>query len=341
MPISIFKPTIKRRDMDAVLTSLVEDRLGPGARSEDLVRQCSLYLEVSGGLALREYRRAVDMALDAIEVEDGQNVVISPLAPRMYYDALSARGIAIRYADVELTSACLSAKTVAKCLDQRTAACIVDSPMGYVPDLASLVDMGIPVIEDVTTSIGSNCLGRKCGSFGRYTILGLEESGMITAGGGAIVFSQTKRDLGVLRKHVDSLDKTYLLCDVNASLASAQLKAIEEFITRRRDIAAIFTRALMKGKHRSLAQEGDSENVFYSFPVVLEGGVKEAMKYARSKKVPTKEAFSETTAGMIDFADVLCPNAQALSMRCILFPLYPMLTKDQVEQIARVLSTLP
>ena len=327
--------------MDAVLTSLVEDRLGPGSQSEDLVRQCSTYLEVSGGLALREYRRAVEMTLDAVGIGEGQNVVMSPLAPRIYFDALSAREIDIRYADVELNSACLSAKTVAKCLDDRTAACLVDSPLGYVPDLPSLVDMGVPIIEDVTASVGANCLGRKLGSFGRYTILGLEETDMITAGGGALVFSQTKRDLGVLRKQADSLDKTYLLCDVNASLASAQLKAIEEFITRRRDIAAVFTRALMKGKHRSLTQEGDSENVFYAFPAILEGGVKEAMKYARSKTVPTKEAFLETTAGMIDLTDVSCPNAQMLSMRCILFPLYPMLTKEQVEQIARVLSTLP
>ncbi len=327
--------------MDAVLTSLVEDQIGPGERSQELARQCSEYLDVSGGLAFREYRRAVEMALDGLEIESGQNVVISPLSPRMYFDVLEAKGVVVRFADVDSNTGCLLAKTVAECVDDRTAACVVDSPMGYAPDMPGLADLGIPLIEDVTASIGANSLGRKCGSFGRFSILGLEESHMITAGGGALVLSQTKRDLGQLRKHAESLDRTYLLCDINASLASVQLKAIEEFITRRRDIATIFTRALMKGRHRSMVQEGESENVFYSFPVILENDVRGAMKYARSRKVPTKQAFSETIAGMVPFEEISCPNAHALSMRCILFPLYPMLTKDQIEQIAKVLSTLP
>ena len=37
----------------------------------------------------------------------------------------------------------------------------------------------------------------------------------------------------------------------------------------------------------------------------------------------------------------VCPNAHALFLRCVFFPLYPLLTKDQIDRVARVLSTLP
>lgn len=327
--------------MDAVLTSLVEEQLGPGDKAQEFARQCAFYLDVSGGLALREYRRAVELAIDALEIDNGECVIMSPLAPRVYMDVLASRGIRILYGDVESETACISAKAAEALMDQNPAACIVDSPLGYVPELGKLSELGVPIIEDITANIGAHFLGRKCGGYGRFAILSLEAPHIITAGGGALVVSQTKKDLGALRKAAESLDSTYLLCDMNAALAMVQLKSIEEFIGRRRDIAAIYTRALMKGKHKSLVQEGDSENVFYSFPVLLESGVRDAMKYARSKKIPTAEAFSEVTAGFIDFEEINCPNAQALYMRCIVFPLYPMLSKDQIEQISRVLSTLP
>jgi perosamine synthetase len=40
-------------------------------------------------------------------------------------------------------------------------------------------------------------------------------------------------------------------------------------------------------------------------------------------------------------AAVHCPNARSLVLRCLLFPLYPMLGKRDVEAVCRVLSTLP
>ena len=46
--IATFKPTIKRRDMDAVLNCLVSEEIGPGELSATLVKQLSSYLGISG-----------------------------------------------------------------------------------------------------------------------------------------------------------------------------------------------------------------------------------------------------------------------------------------------------
>ena len=341
MPISTFRPTIKRRDMDAVLSSLVDDRIGPGPISQDFVNECATYAGASGGMALREYRRAVEVVFDAMEIGGGSTLVMSPLAPPVYRDVISERGIKALYADVDPNTGCISAEAVEAYMDAGPAACLVDSPAGFAPDLNSLTDLGMPVIEDVSTSLGGHCLSRKCGSYGRYTVISLEVRHMITAGGGAVILAGTKRDLSVLKQAAQTLDSTYMLPDLNASLAGAQLKHIEEFIERRRDIAGVYTRSIAKGKHRTFVQVGDAENVYYSFPVVLDGGVKDAVKYAQSKRVMATRAFEDTANFWSERGGPSCPNAHALFLRCVFFPLYPLLTKGQIDRVARVLSTLP
>ena len=327
--------------MDAVLTSLVDNQIGPGTVSDGFIRQASEYVDAAGGIALREYRRAVELVFMSMGITNGQAVVVSPLAPKTYHSVMTDLGIEPLFADVDPNTGCLTAETIEKYLERRPAACIVDSPMGFVPESIEIAELGIPVIEDISFSIGAICSGRKRGSFGDYCVLSLEAPDIITAGGGALVVTRTKRDLSIIKKSSLSLDETALLSDMNAALALIQLKHIEEFIEKRRDIAAVYTKALMKGRHRTFVQDGDSENVHYSFPVILQGGVKDAMKYARSKRIITREAFADTTAGRIPIEDISCPSAHNLYLRCILFPLYPMLRKQEIDQIAKVLSTLP
>ncbi len=341
MPISIFKPTIKRRDMDAVLSCLVSEQIGPGPLSTMLVREAVAYIGIAGGFALREYKRSIELVLDAMEIGMGDAVIISPLSPSAYYDVCSRRGIRMLFADVDPHSACIDASHVEALLGENPAACVVDSPVGFVPDMNALAELNVPIIEDVTNCIGAIADGGKVGRFGRFVIIGLEEKNIITAGGGALALSQTKTDLGILRKAAVGLDQSGLLPDFNAALALTQLRNIEEFINKRRDIAQIYHRAIMKGRHRTFSQDRNSENVHFSFPVILDGSVKEVMKYARSKNIVTRETFCESILSRILTESVNCPNAQALYFRCILFPLYPMLGKANIQVISRVLSTLP
>ena len=324
-----------------MLSCLVSEQIGPGPLSTTFVREAAAYLNIAGGFALREYKRSIELVLDAMEIGMGDAVIMSPLSPSAYHDVCSRRNIRMLFADVDSQSACIDPSHVEALLGENPAACLVDSPVGFVPDMNALAELNVPIIEDVTNCVGAIADGGKAGRFGRFVIIGLEEENIITAGGGALALSQTKRDLGILRKAAVGLDQSGLLPDFNAALALTQLRNIEEFISKRRDIAQIYHSAIMKGRHRTLSQDGNSENVYFSFPVILDGGVREVMKYARSKNIVTRETFCESTFSRILTDSVNCPNAQALYLRCILFPLYPMLGRANIQEISRVLSTLP
>ena len=85
----------------------------------------------------------------------------------------------------------------------------------------------------------------------------------------------------------------------------------------------------------------DAENVLSSFPVALADGMKEVRQYALKKNVDTAPAFADTIAALEDSPAAHCANARSLVLRCLLFPLYPMLGKRDVEAVCKVLATLP
>ncbi len=57
--IKLFKPTIKRKDMDLVLSTLVDEQLGPGLMNHELSRLLCSDLEAIEAIAVRTYPRAL------------------------------------------------------------------------------------------------------------------------------------------------------------------------------------------------------------------------------------------------------------------------------------------
>jgi dTDP-4-amino-4,6-dideoxygalactose transaminase len=339
--IPIFRPSIKRKDMDAVLTCLVSDSIGHGQVAKRFAAEVSDYVGTSAGVAFREYSRAINTVFDLLELRAGDKVALSPLSPSLYLDVMVSRGLIPLYVDVDARSGCMSPAEIEKAKAQGPSVLLIASPIGFIAEMPAIAELEIPIVEDISTALGGTLGTRKCGTFGTYSILRLEEEDIITAGGGALVLSVGKKEQVALKKAAEALPPTCFLPDMNAALGSMQIAAVEQFILRRRDIAQIYSQALAKSKHKTLFQSGESDNTWFSFPVFLEGGVKEIVQYARRKGVETISAFQDTITARMDFTDLPFPNARALSLRCLLFPLYPTLGKQNITTVSKVLSTLP
>ena len=370
--ILVARPSIRRKDMDAVLSCMVTDNLGPGSLSDQLCDSVAAYLSLAGGIALRERTRAIGVALDHLGLPPGSSVVLDPLAPHSYHEQVLARGLEPVYADVQGDTVAIDPGRVGSLVEEReggehpVSVIIAQSHLGYVPALAELASLGVPLIEDVSEALGANTGEDRVGQFGRYTIVALEPDDIITAGGGCLLLAKSRSDRAALRRTADALPPDTLLPDMNAALGTIQIKEIEKYIARRAEIASVFHRALMRGKHQSLVQTGDAQNVHFGFPVIVEGSVAESAAYARKKGVETNLAFAgsaldtfgrpERGLGEVgeepdehdetpDEAHLLSeseyPHARAFLLRLVLFPLYPSLTNRETATIERVLSTLP
>ncbi len=361
--IPINRPSIRRKDMDAVLTCMVDDNIGPGDRSKELISAVSHRLGIAGGIALRERGRALALALEMLDLSHGSCIAMDPLVPAYYHDVVVKAGLVPVYVDVTGEGTCIDPRKLEPLGAGTLRAIVTHTALGYIPEMDAIGGFGIPVIEDISEGIGANTGDRPAGSYGRLVIVGMDPDGIITAGGGALLLAATKADAARLRRAADNLPADVLLPDMNAALGLTQMKQLERFIARRAELASVFARAVMRGRHTVPGQPGDGENVYYAFPVVLSGGTADVRQYARKKGVETAPAFEDSVlarygkpadmrteddpagGGMVTAGDVISesefPAAHALGLRCIRFPLYPALTGTETAIIERVLSTLP
>jgi len=357
MKIEVYSPTIRRKEMDAVLTAMVEEKIGPGERNRLLIQTAKEHLRFDFSLALRSPAVALHIALKALNVKDGQAVVISALSPRFYLQVIEDLHLTPLFCDVSPDFPCMSREMLEKTAENKRAgleicAVVVHHTLGFMPDTASITGLGFPVIEDISCSCGnyikitenkdekkaSDNAGETTKVSGNFCILGLEEKDMLTAGGGALLFSMNKRDSSTLRNYAGIADE-YCLPDINAALAVVQFKEAHRNILRRREICGAYTQASLRTRHKRFIPLSEDENNCYSFPLVLETGLKDVIVYARKKEIVVESALENTIAGAGLCEN--CPVSSSLALRTVLFPLYPRLRPQDVESVSRLIMTLP
>jgi len=341
MALPVFRPTVKRKDMDSVLSCIVSDKLGPGAISRELVSRAAHLLGHSGGAALGSAFLALSVALESLGLARGDAVVLPALAPSLWLRVLLDKGLVPLVADVDPESAAIDPQEVAKLVPRGAKAILVPHTLGIMADMEALRSHGLPVLEDASQALGGRLGEQPCGGAGDLCLLSLDPDEIVTCGGGALLLARGRQAAAAVRRIVESSPMYSQLADMNAALGISQLAALERFVLARREIAFAYSQSLLKSRHKSLLQRGDAEHVLSSFPVALKDGMKEARQYALKRNVETFPAFADTLAAREDPPAFPCPHARSLALRCLLFPLYPTLGRRDVEAVSKVLATLP
>jgi dTDP-4-amino-4,6-dideoxygalactose transaminase len=348
MKTEVYSPTIRRKEMAAVLTAMVEEKIGPGEQAKFLIQTAKEKLKFEYCLALRSPVIALQLAFKALGLEKGQGVLVSALSPLYCKRVIEDMGLVPLYCDVLSSSVCIGRETIEKALASRPegldVGCIVlHHTLGYLCDAAGIAEIGIPVIEDRSQCYGTVIEDPEeavpMANLGVFTILGLEERSMLTSGGGALLYSAIRRDATVLR-NLGDLPPEYGLPDMNAALAIVQFREAEKNLLKRREIANLYTQAIQRTRHKRFIPHGAEYNN-YAFPVILETGVKDVKTYARRKNIAVENAFDDTPVVCGIAAPERCPEAYSLSLRTVLFPLYPRLSMADAGKVAKLIMTLP
>ncbi len=343
MPIPVFKPSIRRRDMHSVLECLVTDVIGPASIAEELVDTIVKTYMFSGGAALREYVRAIEVVFGTLDLKRGDKIMISSLAPGAYGNAIKRSGLSPVLVDVIEDNACPDPDSARKALKENIRAMVIHAPLGRVPDMNFFYETGIPVVIDIGEALGAKEIDGFLGQEAAIVVLPMETDGIATTGGGTIIMAKEKACYLKMRSELNDLNPDAFLPDLNASLGIVQWRDYHKALDERRTIYEAYMQSLMKGNHRTFNSPEDElyQPVPYSFPVVVKSPMNEVRRYAGKKGVEVLPAFSGRLLEKIPTADQLCPKARSLTLSTVLFPLYPTLGKKNVQLIMKVLSTLP
>lgn len=139
--------------------------------------------------------------------------------------------------------------------------------MDQIMSIANSYD--IPVIEDAAEALGSRYKDRHMGSFGKFGILSFNGNKIITTSGGGALISDDKvliekarflstqaRDKAIHYEHSE-IGYNYRLSNVLAGIGCGQMEALEEMISRRRQLFLTYKEELEKIDGITLLAEPD------------------------------------------------------------------------------------
>jgi len=244
-------PAIGEEEIAAVAETLRSGWLTTGPRAAELERRMAEYLEAEHVLALASGTAALHLALVALGVGPGDEVITSPITWPATANVIVHSGATPVFVDVREEDLNIDPGRVAEAVTERTKAILPVDLAGQPADLDPLVELGLPVIEDAAHAAESRYRGRKVGSIADVTCFSLYATKNIAAGEGGLIstdrddVAEAVLDLRLMRRGDGSRYDIPVpgykanLSDVLAAIALCQFDKVERHAEiRRRQFAA-------------------------------------------------------------------------------------------------------
>lgn len=343
MIIQLEKPTLRRKDMDAVLQTMVDEKIGPGELTQNFVSLLKQHMgDIGYVFALRDRFHALRYALAALGIGKDSVVGVGALSPRFYIDIITSLGATVEIFDVDPETGVLSFNQIATHNANQLSALLLYEPFGNLPSDSDWQSLQLPIIEDITESLGSIYDTRRAGSIGEVVVCAFEESCVVSTAGGAAVFTNNSEVGKRLETLLEYSYPVIAMPSMNAALGVVQLSQLDKNLSKRRAILDKYRYALMKTRHQQFGIKNiDFEINGYGFVAILDSKPSLVQQFALRYEVATDLAFPETVISDSLEAFDRFPNAIPCATRGIRFPLYPFLNNQQIIQIEKVISHLP
>ncbi|TAJ07283.1 MAG: DegT/DnrJ/EryC1/StrS family aminotransferase [Nitrospirae bacterium] len=340
------RPTLGEAEAQAVASVLASGQVAQGPQTDAFERAVAELLGVRGGVAVSSGTVALEVALLALGIGPGDEVLLPTYVCVAPWLAVTRVGAIPKLVEIERRSCNIDPAAVRKALSPRTRAVIVPHLFGLPADLTALESCGIPLIEDCAQTVGALERGRRVGSVGRVTICSFYATKLLCAGEGGMVLSN---DAGLLEKgrslrtydEGDRLDPRSFnrkMTDLQAALGLVQVNRFHELAQRRAVIAARYGAALGTLGLTLPAVPDGRTHVYYRYVVRIPesaGPLDGIMQRLEGRGVQCRRPVFRPIhqyLGASGFSVSDEAHARALSL-----PIYPSLTDAEVASVIQAL----
>ena len=357
-------PDIGEEEIAEVVQTLRSGWITTGPKTKEFERRMGDYLGVKHAIAVNSCTAALHVALAAIGVGRGDEVITSPLTFCATANAVVHLGGRPVFADIgdDLN---IDPVEIERHITSRTKAIIPvhhsGQPCRMDEILACARAYNLPIIEDAAHAIGAVYHGRMVGTIGDVTAFSFYATkNMTTAEGGMIATDNDDlaEQMRLLSLHGISKDAwnrysekgkwyyeienagwKYNMTDIQAALGIPQIKKLDRFIEIRRRHADLYNNSL-KGINGVITPFEDprAKHIYHLYPLLLD-------EYNRDRFI---ENMNDNGIGCsvhfiplhlhpyyrsMGFKKGDYPNAEWVYEREVSLPLYPKMTIEDVNYV--------
>jgi len=212
-------PSFTEEESDAVRQVLLSNQVNywTGSECSEFEKEFATWANTRHAVALSNGTVALDLALKALDVGRGDEVVVTPRTFIASASAIVNAGAVPVFVDVDADSGNITAATIERVLTSRTKAIICVHLAGWPCDMDPIMALaewhGVKMIEDCAQAHGARYKGRSVGSIGHLGAWSFCQDKIMTTGGEGGMVTTNDKDLWShvwsFKDHGKSYDAVY------------------------------------------------------------------------------------------------------------------------------------
>lgn len=324
--------------------------LGPNVTAFE--REIADFVGARFGVGVNSGSDALTLALRALELGPGDEVITTPFTYIAPAEAIHPVGATIRFADIHPRTFLLEPADVARVLTPRTRAIIPVHLFGQAAPLDELLGLaepkGIQIVEDCAQAIGATQRGRAIGQRGRVACLSFYPTKNLGANGdgGMVVTSDEALDRKLRMLRVHGIERRYFhdlhgynsrLDELQAAILRVKLGHLKDWNARRAAIAARYSAGLAGLPLEQPVTAPGNTHVFHVYAVLTEW--RDALQqHLAAHGIPTliyypRPLHLQNVYGDQGWREGDFPVAEMVANRILPLPIYPELTDEQADYV--------
>lgn len=365
---------INEEDIEAVIAVLKSDYLTTGPVIKEFEDKVAKFAGARYAVAFSNGTTALHGAAFAAGIGPEDEVITTPLTFVASANCALYMGATPIFADVNPHTYNLDPADVRRKITDKTKAIVMVDFTGQPADYYEIKkiadEFGLKIIEDAAHALGATYHGQRVGSYADLTEFSFHPVKHITTGEGGIVVTNDEvlyqklilfRTHGITRNpelmennegpwYYEQLElgNNYRITDIQCALGLSQMNRLPQFLTRRREIAALYNVALSNVRGILLPQQVEYVNSawhLYIIQLQLEEftvGRREIFDALIAENVGVNvhyiPVYYHPYYQRLGYEKGICPIVENLYDRFITIPLFPEMTDDDVDSVVKAVK---